>query len=88
MIKRRVRADHGSHHRHPDRPRRPLSAGGVLPEKSPKTASQEAHASALETSEKEIRPACNQHELVYRDLTMPCIRTTRGWRAGQTEGVR
>ena len=48
-----------------------LSASGVLPEQSPKTASQEAHASELQTSEKEIHPACNQHELVYRDLTMP-----------------
>lgn len=48
-----------------------LSASGVLPEKSPKTASQEARASALQTSEKEIRPACNQHGSVYRDLTMP-----------------
>ena len=48
-----------------------LSACGVLPEKSPKTPSQEAHASALQTSEKEIRPACSQHGSVYRDLTMP-----------------
>lgn len=64
-----------------------LSASGVLPEKSPKTASQEAHASALETSEKVIRPACNQHEPVYRDLTMPYGRKLRSDAAGKTEGA-
>ena len=60
-----------------------LSASGVLPEKSPKTARQEAHASALQTSEKEIRPACTQHEPVYRDLTMSYQQSAGREAAGQ-----
>ena len=64
-----------------------LSASGVLPEQSPKTASQEAHASELQTSEKEIRPACNQHELVYRDLTMPYEQRAGREAAGQSEAT-
>jgi len=64
-----------------------LSASGVLPEKSPKTASQEAHASELQTSEKEIHPACNQHELVYRDLAMPYGQRARSDAAGKTDGA-
>jgi len=47
-----------------------LSASGVLPEKSPKTPSQETHASALQTSEKEIRPACSQHGSVHRACSL------------------
>ena len=62
-----------------------LSAGGVLPEKSSKTASQEAHASAFETSEKAIRPACNQDDPVYRDLTIPYGQRARSDVAGKTE---
>ena len=62
-----------------------LSASGVLPEKSPKPASQEAHASALQTSEKEIRPACSEHEPVYRDLTMPYEQRAGREAAGQPE---
>lgn len=64
-----------------------LSKGGVLPEKSSKTASQEAHASAFETSEKVIRPACNQHEPVYRDLTMPYEQRAGREAAGQPEAI-
>ena len=64
-----------------------LSAGGVLPEKSSKTASQEAHASALETSEKVFRPACNQHVPVYRDLSIPYGQRARNDVAGKTEGA-
>ena len=64
-----------------------LSAGGVLPEKSSKTASQEAHASALETSEKVIRPAGNQHDPVYRDLTIPYGQRARSDAAGKTDGA-
>ena len=64
-----------------------LSASGVLPEKSLKTASQEAHVSAPETSEKVIRPACNQHVPVYRDLTIPYGQRARSDVAGKTEGA-
>ena len=64
-----------------------LSASGVLPEKSPKTPSQETHASALQTSEKEIRPACNQHEPIYRDLTMPYEQRAGREAAGQPEAT-
>lgn len=62
-----------------------LSASGVLPEQSPKTARQEAHASELQTSEKEIRPACNPRDLVYRDLTMPYEQHAGREAAGQSE---
>ncbi len=62
-----------------------LSASGVLPEKSPKTPSQETHASALQTSEKEIRPACSQHGSVFRDLTMPYEQRAGRETAGQPE---
>ena len=62
-----------------------LSVGGVLPEKSSKTASQEAHASALQTTESEIRPACSEHEPVYRDLTMPYEQRAGREAAGQPE---
>lgn len=64
-----------------------LSASGVLPEKSPKTPSQETHASALQTSEKEIRPACSQHGSVYRDLTMPYEQRDGRDAAGQPEAT-
>lgn len=64
-----------------------LSASGVLPEQSPKSASQEAHASELQTSEKEIRPACNQHEPIYRDLTMPYEQRAGREAAGQPEAT-
>jgi len=64
-----------------------LSASGVLPEKSPKTASQEAHASALEISDKVIRPACNQHDPVYRDLTVPYVQRASSDEAGKTEAA-
>jgi len=62
-----------------------LSAGGVLPEESSKTVSQEAHASAFGTSEEVIRPACSQHDPVYRDLTMPYRQKARSDAAGKTE---
>jgi hypothetical protein len=64
-----------------------LSAGGVLPEKSSKTVSEEAHASAFETTEKVIRPACNQHDPVYRDLTIPYGQRARSDVAGKTEAA-
>ena len=64
-----------------------LSASGVLPEKSPKTASQEAHASALQTSGKEIRRACSQHGSVYRDLTMRYEQRAGREAAGQPEAT-
>ena len=64
-----------------------LSASGALPEKSPPTADQEANASALETSEKAIRPACNQHDAVYRDLTMPYGQRAGSDAAGKTEAA-
>lgn len=59
-----------------------LSASGVLPEKSPPTADQETQASALEVSEQVVRPACNQHDPVYRDLTMPYRQRASSDRAG------
>jgi len=62
-----------------------LSAGGVLPEKSSKTASQEAHAPVVEPFESVIRPACNQHDPVYRDLTVPYGQRARSDAAGETE---
>jgi len=64
-----------------------LSASGVLPEKSPKTPSQETHASALQTSEKEIRLACSQHGSVFRDLTMPYEQRAGREAAGQPEAT-
>jgi len=48
-----------------------LSASGVLPDRPPPTASQEAQAPELEISGQEVRTSCNQHEPVYRDLTVP-----------------
>ncbi|MDZ7753201.1 MAG: hypothetical protein U5S82_16475 [Gammaproteobacteria bacterium] len=53
-----------------------LSASGVLPEKSPRPANQQTQPSALEASEPGVRPACNQHDPAYRDLTVPYPRRT------------
>lgn len=64
-----------------------LSASGVLPEKSPQTGNQEAHASTFETSETVVRPACNPHEPVYRDLTVPYRQRARSNAAGKTEAA-
>lgn len=64
-----------------------LSASGVLPEKSPPTANPESHASALETSDPLARPACNQHDPVYRDLTVPYGQRARSDAAGKTEAA-
>jgi hypothetical protein len=62
-----------------------LSASGALPEKSPPTANQEAKASALKTSEPVVRPACDQHGPVYRDLTVPYEERTSNDVAGKAE---
>ncbi len=62
-----------------------LSASGVLPEKSPPPANPESHASALETSDPVTRPACNPHDPVYRDLTVPYGQGTRHATAGKAE---
>lgn len=62
-----------------------LSASGVLPETSPPTANQETQASELEISERAVRPTCNPHELVYRDLTTPYRQRTSSDAVGKAE---
>jgi hypothetical protein len=62
-----------------------VSASGVLPEKSSKPANQEAKASAVEPFSPVVRPACNQHDPVYRDLTVPPGERTSPDAAGKTE---
>lgn len=64
-----------------------LSASGVLPEKSSKPANQEAKASAVESFAPVVHPACNQHEPVYRDLTVPHGERTSNDGAGKTEAT-
>ena len=63
------------------------SASGVLPEKSSKTANQEANASAVEPFGPVVRPACGQHDPVYRDLTVPHGERTTNDVAGKTEAA-
>jgi hypothetical protein len=64
-----------------------LSASGALPEKSSKTANQEANASAVEPVKPVFRPACNKHDPVYRDLTVPHGERTIDDAAGKTEAA-
>ena len=64
-----------------------LSASGVLPEKSPKPASQEAHAPVVEPFESVVRPACGHHDPVYRDLTVPYEQRAGREAAGQPEAT-
>jgi hypothetical protein len=64
-----------------------LSGSGVLPEKSPKPASQEAHAPVVEPFESVVRPARGQHDPVYRDLTVPHGERTTNDVAGKTEAA-
>lgn len=61
-----------------------LSTSGGLPEKSPPTANPESHASAPEASDPVTRPACNQHDPVYRDLTVPYGQGASSDAAGKT----
>jgi len=62
-----------------------LSASGLLPEKSPPTAHQDTQTTPLEISEQEVRPACNQRESVYRDLTVPSRQRASVNPAGEME---
>ena len=64
-----------------------LSASGVLPEKSSKPANQEANVSAVEPFEPVFRPACDKHDSVYRDLTVPHGERTINYAAGKTEAA-
>ncbi|MDZ7751437.1 MAG: hypothetical protein U5S82_07205 [Gammaproteobacteria bacterium] len=64
-----------------------LSASGVPPDKSPPPANQQTQPSALEMSEPVVRPACNQHDPAYRDLTVPYQRRTSSDPAGNMEAA-
>lgn len=63
-----------------------LSASGVLPEKSPPTANHKTQTAPLDNPRPfEVRPACDQHEPVYRDLTAPSRQRTSRDAGGKTE---
>lgn len=62
-----------------------LSASGVLLEKSPPTVNREANASAVKTSDPVVRPACDQHDRVYRDLTVSYEERTIDDASGKTK---
>lgn len=63
-----------------------LSVTGVLPEKSQPSAAEKVQAQPLANSRPEVRPGCDQHEPVYRDLTAPYRHRRSLDAAANTEG--
>ena len=64
-----------------------LTASGGLPGKFPPTADHKTQTAPLETPRPpEVRPACDQRDPVYRDLTIPYRQRTRSSMASKAEG--